>query len=87
MRRMKNKNYCEHCPMAWCTRDYWGEYDEGCELYLESYFDGEDYKWICKMPNFIKKIYQKYNDWKLERCLDKIIIDYKDKEIESDGKQ
>lgn len=61
------RDYCEKCPMFWNERDYWGEWDESCELNLDGWFNGKDYKIICRLPHFIKRIYQKYRRWKEER--------------------
>lgn len=69
---------CENCPLYWCTRDYWGEYDEDCMCHLEGWFDGKDYKIICYMPSFIKKIYKKYVLWKEERYWSKHVKKYEE---------
>lgn len=50
-------DYCENCPMYWREQDYWGECDEGCKLWLDGRFDGEDFRFVCRMPRFVKKIY------------------------------
>lgn len=63
----KEKYYCENCPMYYGGVDYWGEGCEGCEINLSGWFDGKDYKVICRMPRFIKWIYEKYICWKEER--------------------
>ena len=51
------KDYSENFPMHWQAQDYWDEWDEGCELWLDGWLDGEDFRFICRMPRFIKKIY------------------------------
>ncbi len=78
------KDYCKNCPMYWNSCDYWGEWDEGCYLHLDGWFDGKDHRWICKMPILIKKFYLKYWFWKEERYWRKNIKQY-EKENEHDG--
>ena len=51
------KDCCKNCPAYWNACDYWGEWDEGCLIYCDAWFNGKGYKLICHMPIFIKKIY------------------------------
>lgn len=76
-RKRKEKDYCKNCPMHWQECDYWGEWDEGCEAFISAFFDG---KWslICRMPVFIKKIYEKYIRYKTEKYWEKEISKYKE---------
>lgn len=60
------RDYCENCPMYWWRQDYWGECDEGCELWFDGWFDGEDLHFICRMPSFIKKIYLAWHRFSCE---------------------
>lgn len=64
------KDYCKNCPMYWQGQDYLGEWDEGCELWLDGWFDGEDYSLICRMPRLIKRIYLAWYRFKCDvKCL------------------
>lgn len=51
------KDYCKNCPMYWQAQDYLGEWDEGCELWFDGWFDRKDYGFICCMPRFVKSMY------------------------------
>ena len=59
-------DYCKNCPMFWHSRDYWGEYDEGCNAYKDYIWNGKP-SMICRMPVFIKKVVAKYLKSKEER--------------------
>lgn len=61
------RDYCKDCPAAWSSCDYWGEWDEGCELNIKYYFSGKGCKLICRLPKFIKKLYLKFYRWKEDR--------------------
>lgn len=74
------RDCCDKCPMYWSSRDYWGECDEGCVCGLDGWFNGKNYKPICYMPIFIKKLYLKYVDWKDDRYWKKHIMDYEEDE-------
>lgn len=64
---------CKNCPMYWNECDYWGEWDEGCELHYCGWFNGKGYKLICYMPIFIKKLYLRYYRWREEIRWEKFI--------------
>ena len=68
--------------MYWNSCDYWGEWDEGCEVHLDSWFNGKGYKLICYMPNFIKKIYLRYYRWRDEIRWEKFIREQEQAEAE-----
>lgn len=73
------KCLCENCPMYWISRDYWGEYDEGCEHNCDAWYSGENYKKICYMPRLIKLIYIKCQRRKEERMYKKYEKEHKNK--------
>lgn len=61
------KDYCKDCPAYYSDCDYWGEWDEGCELHGYAWFDGKGYKLFCRLPKIIKKLYLKFYRWQDER--------------------
>lgn len=57
---------CAKCPAAWSSCDYWGEWDEGCELH-------NDYFGFCKnafLPHWIIRLKIKLWQRKEDRRFD-----------------
>lgn len=46
---------CEHCPLCWEDRSYWGECND-CGCYMAEYPDDYPKILICMLPNWIKRI-------------------------------
>lgn len=50
---------CENCPLSWEHTDHEGEcYDCGCNFYDDLYGN----KFICRLPNFIKRMIENYKN-------------------------
>ena len=55
---------CGNCPAYCCSKDYWGEYDEGCVLNKDIF----EFCPIALLPKIISKPYVNYQVKKEEQA-------------------